>query len=297
VLPSGYSCHPASWDDLNIVVALKRAHDLAFGDWSDASNDRQRLVWETPGFLISRDTWLVFAGEKAVAYGEVTVANGKAYIEGCVVREHVGKGLGSFLLRAGEDVARGATSFELGSFAQDGCASQLAQLNGYAEVRTMHRMKIDLSSRPSLVSLDGVTIRSMRSGEEQLVYENVHAAFAENGDWDATSYEEWRRQRFERDDASFELYMTAWCGSELVGSAQGLNRGEGWISAIAVLPSFRRRGIGNALLHATMVALYDAGVRTIGLGVASDNASGALGIYERAGFRLEQSVRIWGKGG
>jgi len=69
----------------------------------------------------------------------------------------------------------------------------------------------------------------------------------------------------------------------------------GWISLVSVLPSWRRRGLGSAILRAVMRALFDEGCREIGLGVDSDNATGAVGIYERAGFRVVQSITVWRK--
>ena len=58
----------------------------------------------------------------------------------------------------------------------------------------------------------------------------------------------------------------------------------GWTDLLGVRPAWRRRGIAPALLAASMRAFADAGIERADIGVDSENASGALGLYTRLGY-------------
>jgi ribosomal-protein-alanine N-acetyltransferase len=60
--------------------------------------------------------------------------------------------------------------------------------------------------------------------------------------------------------------------------------GEGEILNLAVVPEARRRGVGQGLLEAGLVALAQAGAREIFLEVREHNRT-ALDLYQRRGFR------------
>jgi ribosomal-protein-alanine N-acetyltransferase len=64
------------------------------------------------------------------------------------------------------------------------------------------------------------------------------------------------------------------------------HEGWGWIATIAVDSSFRRRGVGTALLHACEKQL---GVPRSRLTVRTSNR-GAISLYEREGY---QTTDIW----
>ena len=58
----------------------------------------------------------------------------------------------------------------------------------------------------------------------------------------------------------------------------------GEIESLAVIPSYRGRGIGTRLLAALETELENVGVRDLILGVLPGN-SGAIRLYERGGYR------------
>jgi mycothiol synthase len=60
---------------------------------------------------------------------------------------------------------------------------------------------------------------------------------------------------------------------------------EGWIGQLGVRRPWRRRGIATALLVRSMAAFRAAGLEAASLGVDTENPTGAVGIYERVGFR------------
>ena len=60
---------------------------------------------------------------------------------------------------------------------------------------------------------------------------------------------------------------------------------EGWIGQLGVRRPWRRRGVATALLLRSMAAFRAAGLDTASLGVDTENPTGAVGVYERVGFR------------
>ncbi len=67
----------------------------------------------------------------------------------------------------------------------------------------------------------------------------------------------------------------------------------GWVGTLGVQPCWRRRGLGEALLRAAFAALYERGFRRAGLGVDTQNVTGALRLYERAGMRPARRYDNW----
>lgn len=61
------------------------------------------------------------------------------------------------------------------------------------------------------------------------------------------------------------------------------------ISNVAVLPNYRRRGIGHELVNAALDYAYEQGARRIALQVREDNAP-AIRLYETLGFKTLDTV-------
>lgn len=68
-------------------------------------------------------------------------------------------------------------------------------------------------------------------------------------------------------------------------------RNEGWIGVLGTRRGFRKIGLGRAMLLAGLQRLKSAGVETAILGVDAANPSGALRLYESAGFhKIRDSI-------
>ena len=72
---------------------------------------------------------------------------------------------------------------------------------------------------------------------------------------------------------------------EYVANIQGLKLSEdvGAIQNVAVLPEYRRRGIGRALVLSALQGFRRAGVKRVTLEATTDNVS-AVNLYQRIGF-------------
>jgi ribosomal protein S18 acetylase RimI-like enzyme len=68
---------------------------------------------------------------------------------------------------------------------------------------------------------------------------------------------------------------------------------EGWIGQLGVRRPWRRRGVATALLLRSLAVFRAAGLEAASLGVDTENPTGAVGLYERVGFRpLKRFVRL-----
>jgi len=72
---------------------------------------------------------------------------------------------------------------------------------------------------------------------------------------------------------------------EYVANIQGLKLSDdlGAIQNVAVLPEYRRRGIGQALVQGALQGFQHVGVKRVTLEATSDNLS-AVNLYDRIGF-------------
>ncbi|MCC6189534.1 MAG: GNAT family N-acetyltransferase [Anaerolineales bacterium] len=67
-----------------------------------------------------------------------------------------------------------------------------------------------------------------------------------------------------------------------------LNRRRGWTDDLSVRRPYRKRGLGRALLVNSLLAFRERGMTEAGLGVDTENLSGALRLYENAGYQPRQ---------
>ena len=79
--------------------------------------------------------------------------------------------------------------------------------------------------------------------------------------------------------------FAAFCYCEIsLEECDRTGRNEGWIAVLGTRRGFRKLGLGRAMLLAGLHRLKAAGVDTAILGVDAANPSGALRLYESAGF-------------
>lgn len=95
----------------------------------------------------------------------------------------------------------------------------------------------------------------------------------------------WSRKSFE-DLFSYEgnYYLTAWEENQIVGFIGLMAVGEeGDITNVAVLPSYRRMGVGDALVSSILKLAGEKKINRIILEVRSSN-EGAIHLYQKFGF-------------
>lgn len=223
------------------------------------------------------------------------------------------RGLGTALLRWVEArqrtvAAEHPTSVEqrLQSWADEAEQGRLALLegNGYQVARYEFEMeRPTLDDLPDFTLPDGVEIRPAREADLRKAWELEVEVFRDH--WGAIDDSENAFERLLADPMrDISLWVLAWHGDELVGqvlnriNAQanaelGLRRGR--VNSVGVRRAWRRQGLGQALVAASLHVLRDAGMTSASLGVDAENPHGALGIYRSVGFRVARRERVYRK--
>lgn len=89
--------------------------------------------------------------------------------------------------------------------------------------------------------------------------------------------------------------FTAWEDGRLAGCIMGGHDGRrGYIYHTLVLPEYRHRGLGKALVDAVVKALQQENVTRVDLVVLGDNETGKK-FWEKLGWELQPSLCFYGK--
>jgi ribosomal protein S18 acetylase RimI-like enzyme len=158
-------------------------------------------------------------------------------------------------------------------------------------------MGIELRAEPEApVWPAGITPRTFERGrDERAVFAAVEEAFQDHWGYVPRRFEEWR-QRLDRSTFDPALWFLALDGEQIAGVALGWQRSDtGWVQSLAVRRPWRSRGLASALLRQAFRAFWARGERRVGLGVDSQNLTGAVRIYERAGMHAVEQAALYEK--
>ena len=167
---------------------------------------------------------------------------------------------------------------------------------GYEPVRHFYAMvRPTLDDLPDAPLPAGLEVREVRPEDMEAIYEAEVEAFRDHwgfGEPDAND-----RDRFFNDpiESDTSLWRVAWDGPQVAGMVRSyihpeqnerLGTKRGWVEHISVRRPWRRRGLARALIAASFPLLRERGMTEGGLGVDTQNESGAVGVYERCGFQV-----------
>jgi mycothiol synthase len=174
---------------------------------------------------------------------------------------------------------------------------------GLSPVRTGWTMERKLSEPVQVERApDSVTLRTYRHPEDnQPAADAYNSALADYFDFHPVSLGSWEREMaapYSRPDLSWlALSEVSPGGADQVVGVAGCQvnesankqsgRLEGWIEGIGVIPAFRQRGVGKALLSRCVQSFRDEGLEFALADVDSESMP-AVGLFQWAGF----SVRI-----
>jgi ribosomal protein S18 acetylase RimI-like enzyme len=171
----------------------------------------------------------------------------------------------------------------------------IAAARGYRYFRSSYTMEIALDAPLPVTLPEGIELRGFRTEDAGVLRAALNDAFSEDPFWHEVTEANLREFYLGARGYDPALWLLAWDGPELAGFSLSYpermgDRQLGWVGTLGVRAPWRRRGLGGALLRASFNALYDRGLRKVGLGVDSQNATGALRLYEEAGMhRVRQS--------
>jgi ribosomal protein S18 acetylase RimI-like enzyme len=175
---------------------------------------------------------------------------------------------------------------------------ELVAARGYRYFRSSYTMEIGLEAHLPVALPEGIQLRTYRDEDDAALRAALNDAFSADPSWHQVTPANFREFYLAARGWDPALWLLAWVGSELVGFS--LNYPErigdqtlGWVGTLGVRAPWRRRGLGGALLRSSFNALYDRGLRRIGLGVDAQNETGALSVYEGAGMHRVRQNDNW----
>jgi mycothiol synthase len=295
--------------DVPSILEVIQVCDLATIGYPDYTEADVRDDLADPRLDIERDTWLVTgAGGRADGWAWIVDRNGSALLEADLyVRPDAPDGLGPFLVdqmvdRAAEMAARNAVpeaEVGIGVVTNDEFTAGWLAAAGFTVVRRYSRMEVELTGaeqRPALPA--GVRIRVVASEDDRrALHQVLFESFAEHFDKAEETYDAWSARMAATSTSAPDQWwllevdgVVAGC---VMGSEQFAEENGGWVKNLGVLAAYRGRGFGRALLQHSFADFVRRGRVKAGLGVDTQNATGALRLYESMGMRPAYQADIW----
>lgn len=283
-------------DDLDAVLELMRATEIAIAGGSDWTASALRSMWAE--LELARDAWLFELDGRVAGYADFFAKGSRLQGDGYVHPELRGRGIGTEILRLTEERAREEEPnvpagervyIQNATSDQDEDTARFYREHGYEPVRGYRGMTIELDEEPVPAEVPGIAIRSYRHPEEgRAFYAAQQESFADHWEHRPTAWEKWERRRYDSETFDSTLWWVAEADGEIAGILVGEHHrdpDQGWIETIGVRRAYRRRGIAEALLKTAFAEFFRRGERRVGLGVDAESPTGATRVYERAGMR------------
>ncbi len=292
-----------AWAEL--MAAMERVD--GFGEHYGAEDLADEV--SAPSMDLAADTFAVREGDELVGFGIVTTPSAPTDgahslgLWGGVRPSHRRRGIGRELMDRMEAQATAIRRDRLGgarsrlvAYALDHHEDRRALFEGrgYAVERWFFDMDRDLTEPvgPPAVppELDLVAYDPARDDDVRRAHNEAFSAHWGSAQRNPDEWAKWfTGSRHFRPDLSFlvldgdEIAAYALCQrypeeDELQGYTSA------WLGQLGTRPPWRGRGLGTALLRRIIAAMRDDGLERAALNVDTENASGALALYQREGF-------------
>ena len=281
-LPDGYATRGATLEDAPAILAVGVARDIAdvgHPDWS-IEDVREEMSELAPGAarLVEDEAGAV------VAFAWLHGNDGRVNVH----PEAGGRGIGTYLCSLVEQAAReaGCDTIQQDVFGANDAARELLANAGYDVAQRFWRMVRELDgSEPEPDWPEGIEVRPFEPGrDERAAHTLVDDAFADIPGNVQRSFEDWRTRAL---GAQFAPELATVAGDMAgVSLAERWEDGDGYLSYLAVARDWRGKGLGRALLQATLRKFADAGLKRGVLSVNGRNES-ATALYRSAGMEVE----------
>jgi mycothiol synthase len=301
--------------DLHRLVAIEDQDD----EIPSAENLRIE-VENKPAFVIARDMLIAEVDGRVVGEADGTATiRGEGYpvhmLWGRIHPDWRRRGIGRALFRWNERRAReralaepglGGSSAVIGGFASEfePGYEALFESEGYRAFRyaftMIHR---HVQSAEPIALPEGLEIRPVTPDQHRRIFDADDEAFQDHFEH-RTATEADFVATFSQPDLDTSLWKIGWDGDQVAGGimttiwkeeneALGVKRA--WLESVFTRRPWRRRGLGRALIAATLVELRERGIEEALLGVDAENPTGALALYEGLGFEVKVRTKRYRK--
>ncbi|MFI5529682.1 GNAT family N-acetyltransferase [Kitasatospora sp. NPDC051853] len=304
--PAGLTVRPATLGDAEAVCALLNEIDLLEIGRAETELNEVEADLKHPEVDLEKDSWLLFEGERLVGYGLLWDDSGAERID---MDQYVLPGQLPGTLHLFELMEARAAERAAGNGAERAVIhlhlniaptvdTDALRARGWRPVRRYNVMARDVvaAEYPVPVPPAGVTLRDCaEEADRRTAHRLLQQSFAEHFDFQPRSYEQWLHD-IDGDRADWSLVWIASLDGEDVAAIRTRNDRTtmGWTANLGVLAAARGRGLGSYLLRHFFAHYATAlGRDRVGLGVDTDNSTGALALYERHGMTLDFAVDTW----
>jgi ribosomal protein S18 acetylase RimI-like enzyme len=314
----GAAWRPLALDDVAVYVRLQEDVRVADAGTEVTTEDVARHELADPNCPVATNTMALVLPDGSLAASIMVnarlggIESRRVFLWGATHPEHRRRGIGTAILGWGvaraEEILAGQPA-ELVRLVETVKEVRLAEAvalheaAGFRPARWYFDMRRDLREPlPAKPDLGSLRLAPYEAPMRQPLLAIHNEAFRDHWGSEPLTPEVWNHDfvgdPFFRGDLSFVVLD----GEEIAGytinyvqdadwEAAGIR--EGWVGQLGVRRPWRRRGVATALLVRSMEAFRAAGLEAATLGVDAENPTGALGVYERVGFRpIRRSVRL-----
>jgi len=307
----GLTLRPYLDSDIAEIARIGNAESEADGISERVTEEGERAWYGTPSeqFDAARDVVMAELEGRVVGFaGQDWVDNRDGELRdhrfwGCVDPEYRGRGIGTVLLADNErrarllaathDTQRGRSFVGFAALGRP--ATRVLEAAGYEINRYFFDMvRTSMEGLADVALPDGLELRPVTRDHYVTMWRANREAFRDH--WGGGDESEAAMQRFyDQPDSDPSLWLIAWDGDEIAGGViNGISPAEnealgvqrGWLHSVFTRRAWRRCGLARALIAKSLIILRERGMTSAALGVDADNAMGALGLYEEAGFAI-----------
>lgn len=309
-LPAGMYVRRPIMADVPAVFHLMLARNRAEYGEVDTTEEHIRDFWQAPDFNLRQDAWIVQTADgRPVGYASVWhIRHTRIYTYFTALPEYDQMQIKAHLLelieeRAQQFLAAAPTDVPVtigtGIAAVNLADQRMLAQAGYHQERGQWRMEIELHQPPPPPAPwpEGIAVRPCNQAQDlHAIFATYLDAFSEQKGYTQPTFESWVYHNVNEESFDPSLWFLACEGETIAGiSLCRYWAGSGFVSALAVLRPWRRKGLGLSLLYHSFSEFYRRGTRIIKLMVDTQNPTGATQLYERAAMRITRLHYLYEK--
>jgi mycothiol synthase len=305
---------PLDHDDIPALARLLAAAEAV--DHTNEHYNEADLVEEfaNPDIELGKDVVGAFDADELLGYFSVypRATDGthhRFHVEGTVDPARRGQGVGTLLVQAmiarADEVHRERhpelpARLGLSAVSTNAAQAELLQSHGLVPERWSFAMRATLGAVDAPPELpEGLALHQYDETFAEAMHAAHNEAFLDHPNftpWTEVMWKQWvTESRSFRPELSFvvvepdapERVVAYVQSAEFDAHFEATGRREAYVGKVGTLREFRGRGLAGALLRHALAAYQQAGFDEAALDVDSENPTGALGVYERAGFTVE----------
>jgi len=319
-LREGFRVRSATMDDLDALSGLFNEYWEAITGVTKFTLEDFQSIFSTPGFDMEASLHVVLSPQDqmigCVLVTDLSSPPVHPIVYGCVRKGYEGQGIGTYLLNWAEIRARQAIEHcpenaRVSMYVQSSQSHEptihLFEKLGLSPVRFSWFMMKNLDDEPPKpIWPDGIRVTTFKEFSNlEAILKATDEAFEDHWGHVDRSGDKERIDRFRHsiesnDEFDPSIWYLAVDGDEIAGvalcnSRLGPDRETGVVDVLGVRRPWRRQGLGLALLHHAFGEFLQRGYKQVGLGVDTQNLSGATRLYEKAGMQVAREFAVYEK--